>query len=89
MFFFLKTQHPRLKLVKFRFSEKATKIQRNLPLVSNVESNLRWKLRQICVAFSRYMTFGKLVNPISARGTDYAHLITTGTPEFLDLSTAL
>ena len=33
--------------------------------------------------------FGRSVNPISTRGTDYAHLITTGTPGFLDLPTAL
>ena len=29
------------------------------------------------------------VNPISTKGTDYAHLITTGTPGFSDLPTAL
>ena len=29
------------------------------------------------------------VNPISPRWTDYAHLITTGTPGFSDLPTAL
>ena len=29
------------------------------------------------------------VNPISIRGTDYAHLITTGIPGFSDLPTAL
>ena len=33
--------------------------------------------------------FGKSVNPISTGGTDYAHLITTGTPGFSDLATAL
>ena len=33
--------------------------------------------------------FGRSVNPISTRGTDYARLITTGTPEFSDLPTAL
>ena len=33
--------------------------------------------------------FGRSVNPISKRGTDYAHLITTGTPGFSDLPTAL
>ena len=33
--------------------------------------------------------FGRSVNPISTRGTDYAHLITTGTPRFSDLPTAL
>ena len=33
--------------------------------------------------------FGKSVNPISTRETDYAHLITTGTPGFSDLPTAL
>ena len=33
--------------------------------------------------------FGRSVNPISTRGTDYAHLITTGTPGFTDLPTAL
>ena len=32
--------------------------------------------------------FGRSVNPISTRGTDYAHLITTGTPGFSDLPTA-
>ena len=32
--------------------------------------------------------FGRLVNPISTRGKDYAHLI-TGTPGFSDLPTAL
>ena len=32
---------------------------------------------------------GRSVNPISTRGTDYAHLITTGTPGFSDLPTAL
>ena len=26
--------------------------------------------------------FGRSVNSISTRGTDYAHLITTGTPDF-------
>ena len=31
--------------------------------------------------------FGRSVNPISTRGTDYAHLITTGTPGFSDLPT--
>ena len=35
------------------------------------------------------LDFGKPVNPISNRGTDYAHLITTGTSSFLDLPTAL
>ena len=33
--------------------------------------------------------FGISANPISTRGTDYARLITTGTPEFSDLPTAL
>ena len=33
--------------------------------------------------------FGRSVNPISTRGTDYAHLITTGTHGFSDLLTAL
>ena len=33
--------------------------------------------------------FGRSVNPISTRGTDNAHLITTGTPGFSDLPTAL
>ena len=33
--------------------------------------------------------FGSSVNPISNRGTDYAHLITTGTPVFSELTTAL
>jgi len=33
--------------------------------------------------------FGRSVNPISTRGADYAHLITTGTPGFSDLPTAL
>ena len=33
--------------------------------------------------------FGRSVNPISTRGPDYAHLITTGTPGFSDLPTAL
>ena len=33
--------------------------------------------------------FGRSVNPISTRGTDYAHLITTGTSGFSDLPTAL
>ena len=33
--------------------------------------------------------FGRSVNPISTMGTDYAHLITTGTPGFSDLPTAL
>ena len=34
--------------------------------------------------------FGRSVNPISNRqGTDYANLITNGTPEFSDLPTAL
>ena len=35
------------------------------------------------------LDFGRSVNPISTRGTDYAHLITTGTPGFSDLPTAL
>ena len=33
--------------------------------------------------------FGRSVNPISTRGTDYAHLITTGTLGFSDLPTVL
>ena len=33
--------------------------------------------------------FGRSVNPISTRGTDFALLITTGTPGFSDLLTAL
>ena len=33
--------------------------------------------------------FGRSVNPISIRGTAYADLITTGTPGFSDLPTAL
>ena len=33
--------------------------------------------------------FGRSVNPISTRGTDNAHLITTGTPGFSNLPTAL
>ena len=33
--------------------------------------------------------FGRSVNPILTRGTDYAHLITTGTPVFSNLPTAL
>ena len=33
--------------------------------------------------------FGRSVNPITARGTDYAHLITNGTPGFSELPTAL
>ena len=32
--------------------------------------------------------FGRLVNPISTRGTDYVHLVTTGTPGFSDVPTA-
>ena len=33
--------------------------------------------------------FGRSVNPISTRGTDYAHIIDTGTPGFSDLPTTL
>ena len=33
--------------------------------------------------------FGRSVNPISTGGTDYAQLITTGTPGFSDPPTAL
>ena len=33
--------------------------------------------------------FGRSVDPISSRGTDYTHLIATGTPGFSDLPTAL
>ena len=33
--------------------------------------------------------FVRSVNPISNRGTNYAHLTTTGTPGFSDLPTAL
>ena len=33
--------------------------------------------------------FGRSVNPISTRGTDYAHLITNDTSGFSDLPTAL
>jgi hypothetical protein len=33
--------------------------------------------------------FGRSVNPISTRDTEYAHLITTGTPGFSDLPMAL
>ena len=33
--------------------------------------------------------FDRSVNPISTRGTDYANLITNGTPGFSDLPTAL
>ena len=33
--------------------------------------------------------FGRSVNPILTRGSDYAHRNTTGTPGFSDLPTAL
>ena len=33
--------------------------------------------------------FGRTVNPISTRGADYAHHITTGRPGLSDLPTAL
>ena len=33
--------------------------------------------------------FGRSVNPISTRGTEYVHLITTGTPGFSDIPTTL
>ena len=33
--------------------------------------------------------FGRSVNPISTRGTDYVHRITTGTPGLSDLPMAL
>ena len=33
--------------------------------------------------------FGRSVNPISTRGTDYVHLITTGNSGFSNLPTAL
>ena len=33
--------------------------------------------------------FDRSFNLISARGTDYVHLVTTGTPRFSDLPTAL
>ena len=33
--------------------------------------------------------YARLVNPIPTRGTDYAYLITTGTPRFSDLPTAM
>ena len=33
--------------------------------------------------------FGRSVNLISTRGTNYAHLITAGTPGFSDLPTVL
>ena len=33
--------------------------------------------------------FGRSVKPFSTKGTDYAHLITIGTPGFSDLPTAL
>ena len=33
--------------------------------------------------------FGRSVNPISTRGTEYAHLLATGTPVFSDLPMAL
>ena len=41
------------------------------------------------LAIYRGVVPGGAVNPISTRGTDYAHLITTGTPGFSDLPTAL
>ena len=42
------------------------------------------------VALSRaHPDFGRSVNPISTRGTGYAYLITTDTPGFPDLMTAL
>ena len=40
-------------------------------------------------AHAPYPNFGRSVNPISTRGTNYAHIITTGTPGFSDLPTAL
>ena len=30
--------------------------------------------------------FGTSVHPISTRGTDYAHILTTGTPRFWQIS---
>ena len=36
-----------------------------------------------------HLDFGRSINPISTRGTDYAHLLTTGTPRFSDLPKVL
>ena len=51
------------------------------------------RLRPVVPGCARYAMahpdFGRSVNSISTRGTDYAHLITTGTPGFSDLPTAL
>ena len=49
--------------------------------------SLTKRVSQWC--FPCVCTAGRSGNPISTRGTDYAHLITTGTPRFSDLPTAL
>ena len=68
-----------------QFSSTANFWQARLP---------QWRPHQWCAAASRGVVpggaggatalpdFGRSVNPISTRGTDYAHLITTGTPRF-------
>ena len=57
--------------------------------------NLFGKFSPLCVVpgcagcAMAHPDFDRSVNPISIRGTDYAHLITTGTPGFSDLQMAL
>ena len=45
--------------------------------------------RGVVLGGARGCHVGRSDNPISTRGTDYAHLITTGTTGFSDLPTAL
>ena len=73
-------------------------------LSSKIVLHIKYKYRSRCVfgggfcALSRGVVpggamvppdFGRSLNPISTRGTDYAHLIATGTLGFSDLPTAL
>ena len=65
---------------------------RGRKLVTILGSPLKWFDKHAVILGGGAMAppdFVRSVNPISTRGTDYAHLITTGTPGFSDLPTAL
>ena len=58
-------------------------------MVCVIPCQLLFSIRGVVPGGVAHPDFGRSVNPISTRGTDYAHLITTGIPGFSDLPTAL
>ena len=92
LFFFCNKQH--ILVWKFRLNEICIQWIKTSPapifLLCGVDG---FRCRPVvpgCIGYAmEHPDFGRSVNPISIRGTDYAQLITTGTPGFSDLLTAL